>query len=148
MTAIQTPQQEFQERAAEQASAWLTLPHLAGLQNLRETWARAQQRVSDSHAVQMKSIGGEATEPEMPGDIGISGDHSTTTTIHNHYSAAPSIMPTFLKKCLPLAATLALGGAAGVAAPLLLAWWNKPTPTTPPAATSQDWQLGIEVVNP
>ena len=144
MTATQAPQTEFQERATEQASAWLTIPQLGAFQNLRQIWADANQRVRDSHAVQMKALGGEATEPEMPGDIGISGDH--TTTIHNHYPAPPSIMPTFLKKCLPLAATLALGGAAGVAAPLLLAWWDKEP--APPAVTQplgKDWQIGVEV---
>jgi len=143
MNASQTPAQEFSERAAEQASAWLTLPQLAAVQNLRQMWADAHSRVKDSHAAQMKAIGAEASEAEMPGDIGISGDH--TTTIHNHYPA-PSTMPPFVKKCLPLAATLALGGAAGIAAPLVLAWWNKPAPViTQPIG--KDWQIGVEVTD-
>lgn len=146
MNATQTPQAEFQERAAEQASAWLTIPQLASFQNLRQIWSDANQRVRDSHALQMNTLGGEATEPEMPGDIGISGDH--TTTIHNHYPATSSVMPAMLKKFLPLVLAAALGSAA----PLALLWWNQkptaPTPAPPPVAGSQDWQLGIEVINP
>ena len=144
MNATQTPHQEYQERATEQAAAWLTIPQLGAFQNLRQIWADANQRVKDSHALQMKTLGGEATEAEMPGDIGISGDH--TTTVHNHYTTPPSVMPSLLKKCLPLAATLALGGAAGIAAPLLLNWWNKPTaPATQPIG--KDWQIGVEVTD-
>lgn len=144
MNATQTPQQEYQERAAEQAAAWFTIPQLAAVQNLRQLWGDANQRAKDSHAAQMKAIGGEATEAEMPGDIGISGDH--TTTIHNHYPAT-SVMPSLLKKCLPLAATLALGGAAGIAAPLLLNWLNKPTPPATTQPIGKDWQIGVEVTD-
>lgn len=138
VSVTQTPQQEFQERATEQASAWLTIPQLGAFQNLRQIWADANQRVRDSHALQMKTLGGEATETEMPGDINISGDH--TTHIHQ------SVMGESIKKLIPLALAAALGSAA----PLAFLWWNqKPAPVTPtPPATNQDWQLGIEVVNP
>lgn len=140
MNATQTPQQEYQERAAEQASAWITVPQLAALQNLRQLWADARGRVFDSHKAQMGAIGGEATEPDEMGDIGISGDH--TTTINNHYHGQPSGMGALVKKAIPLvlAATCGLGAA--------WAWnyfCNKPTTPVVQPASPQDWKLGVVV---
>lgn len=61
----------------------------------------------------------------------------------------PSMMGEAAKKLIPLALAAALGGAA----PLAYLWWNQPQsqpvpPLIQPPAASENWQLGIEVVNP
>jgi hypothetical protein len=115
----------------------MTVPHLAALQNLRQVWADARARVSDSHKADMNSLGVEASEPDEMGDIGISGDH--TVTNHNYYQQAGGLA----SKLLPLA----LAAGVGLAAPFVWDWCKKPaaTPTTPPAVSDNDWKLGLEV---
>ena len=53
MSGTQTPQEEFNERAVEHSAAFLTVPHLAVVQNLRQLWADARQRTIDSHTAEM-----------------------------------------------------------------------------------------------
>ena len=133
MSVTQTPREEFHDRATEQAPAWLTLPQLAAVQNLRQLWADASRRTWDSHRAQMKTLGTEATEPDDVGDIDISGDHTTT---HHHYHEGEGV----LKRLIPLALAAALGFGG--------AWFLLRPRPTPPLVTptpETDWELGIEV---
>lgn len=134
MSDSQTPTQEFRERAAEQAAAFLTVPHLSALQNLRALWADARARVADSHKAQMASLGVEASQPEDMGDIGISGDHTVTNYYQNKEGWGAKLLP------------LVLAAGVGLAAPYVWEWCKQPTPETPTApASGVDYGLKLEV---
>lgn len=134
---------EILERAAEQSPAW-GIPRLLAIQNLQTLWADARQRVYDSHKLECKALGGEATELGDVGDITVAGD--STQTHYHYHGKQPGEGGSGLGR-LALAAAMILGvPALGVAG----AWAYHTLRTLPVAepqqpAVGQDWKLGISV---
>lgn len=77
MSQNQTPMEEMAERVAEGAPGLAVASHLAALDNWRRQQLDYRRRVRDDHAVQVKSLGGEATDmsgDEEMGNLIVTGD--------------------------------------------------------------------------
>lgn len=130
----------------------LGLPRLIATQGMKAVLDDARQRTRDAHRIQQEQYKAtlEGREPdfskvdtseEMPGDITVTGD--TTTTVHNHYTM-PETKPSMLSSGASAAAKyvlpMALAGVLGAGGTWLLSQWGtKPTtPTTPTVDTDTD----------
>jgi hypothetical protein len=117
----QTPRQEALDRTLEAFPAAF-LPRLISVGFLRDMLSDARDRVKDSHRAQMAALGQEATESEDVGGINVQGD--TTNHIHVAAPIAAAAKSGLLKKLLPYAMAVCLGGGIAGLAPLAYQWWS------------------------
>lgn len=144
MSTIESPQdfaEQVAERLVDQSPAW-GLPRIQAGQMVQGILADARLRAHDSHKVQMKAIGGEASElPEMP-------DTNITRDVYNITNPTPNKSSSKIGSALLAAASVAMGLAGGAAGLAVLQWWlNRPETPAVQTVDPSEWQLGIEVKN-
>lgn len=130
---------EVLERLTEQAPV-LGLPRLITVDHLNKTLRDARQRVADSHAAQMKSLGYEAGAAEGD-DVGISVAGDTHINITSPPAKEGGAM---LRKVLPTVAALLAGSALPVAGFLLSRYLdgkNAPAPASPSSPADSAYEV-------
>lgn len=129
--------QEVADRLLDQSPAW-GLPRIFSGLHLQSMLHDCRQRLHDSHKLQMKTLGGEASEFDEMGSTIIARD----VTVNQ---------PTPAKKigsALLAAASVATGLATGAGGLAVLQWWlNRPETPAVQTVDPSEWQLGIEVKN-
>lgn len=133
----------------------LGLPRLIATQGMKAVLDDARARTRDTHRLQQEqykaSLEGRApdfskvdTSEEMPGDITVTGD--TTTTVHNHYTmpeSKPSAVGTVAKYAVPLALAAGLGAGGAWLGSML---FDKPTTPTVDTDTDTNTQYQVEAM--
>lgn len=145
-------------RSLEDQIPVLGLPRLIATQNMKGMLDDARARTRDAHRVQQEqykaSLEGRApdftnveTGEEMPGDITVTGD--TTTTVHNHYTmpeTKPSALSTGASAAAKYVIPALMAGVLGAGGTWLLSQWgNKPAPAVD-ADTDTNTQYIVEAM--
>lgn len=138
------PIAEMAKRAAEAGGGLAAASKAVAIENYRASSTAHRQRVADSHAAGMKTLGfdvGNQLEADDMGDLIVTGDVYGDEAVRmiNRGQSPPIAAGSTLSKWVMIAALLAGGGGVGAAATALL---NRPEPSAVDDTDTQ-YEIGV-----